>query len=833
LTLGELTAFLKLDDSGFKAGLGDAEGRFSDFAAKSAKLAAAAATGVGAMFAAGIVGAMDVEKANDKLAAQLGATGQRAGDLGKIAGDLYAGAYGESMEQVNEAIRGVIQSGAVMEGASNEQIQSVTAKVLDLATAFDQDLGATTNAVGQMIRTGLAANADEAMDILTVGMQQGADASGDLLDTFVEYPALFQRLGIDGQTAMGLIEQGMAGGARNADLVADALKEFQIRATDGSKTSAEAFQALGLSAKDMTAQIAGGGEGATKGLDTILDRLRGMEDPVARNAAAVGLFGTQAEDLGEALFAMDPSEAVAALGDVAGAADKMGATLNDNAATNLEAFKRQATQTFVDIFGGKVLPVVNSIASTLATQFGPAVSAASTVLSGTLLPAARSVFDFLAQHQTTVSVIAGLIGGVLVAALSVWAVRSTVAAATNTVAWFTTAAASTTSAATQSKSALQVVVGWVLMGTQAAAQGIKIAAVWTAQIVASAVAGAASFAVQAARVVAGWVLMAAQAVAHGAVVAAQWAMAAARVVASLAVMAAQFVAQGAVMAASMAATAARVVAGWVLMGAQALIQAARMAAAWFIALGPIGWAIAAVIAVVALIIANWDKVVAATKAAWSAVSNGVINAWNWIKSAVSAAVSFVVGVVTGAWNAVRNGTINAWNNVRNAVGGGVDGVVSFVRSLPGKILSALGNMGSLLWNAGKSVIDGFINGIKSAFNTVRSTLSNLTGMLPDWKGPAERDAVILRNAGRLVMQGFENGLVSKFGDIRDTLGGLTSQIGGIQPTVALASAPVLRAPVSAVEPRQSGPLFTVDRMTVVEGTADDVARKLALEARTR
>ena len=59
--------------------------------------------------------------------------------------------------------------------------------------------------------------------------------------------------------------------------------------------------------------------------------------------------------------------------------------------------------------------------------------------------------------------------------------------------------------------------------------------------------------------------------------------------------------------------AGAMVARWVWMGAQSLLQAARMALAWVIAMGPVGWVIAAVVALAALIIANWDKIVAWTK----------------------------------------------------------------------------------------------------------------------------------------------------------------------------------------------------------------------------
>lgn len=68
------------------------------------------------------------------------------------------------------------------------------------------------------------------------------------------------------------------------------------------------------------------------------------------------------------------------------------------------------------------------------------------------------------------------------------------------------------------------------------------------------------------------------------------------------------------------------VGSWVMMGAQALIQAGRMAAAWFIALGPIGWIIAAVIGIGALIFANWDAIAKFTSEAWANVSK-VLGDW--------------------------------------------------------------------------------------------------------------------------------------------------------------------------------------------------------------
>jgi hypothetical protein len=367
-------------------------------AADGLKLAGAAG---GAALAAGYLGAVENAQINNKLAGQLGLDPAESERLGRINGDLFANAYGDSMDQVAEASQQVIGNIAGMRTASDEALSGITAKTLDVATTFDQDLGGVTTAVGQLMRTGMAKDADEALDIITAGLQGNARASEDLIDTFTEYPALFQRLGLDGQTATGLIDQGLAAGARNTDLVADALKEFQIRATDGSTTSAAGFEALGLNAKDATAQIAAGGDGAAKGLDTVLDRLRGMQDPVAQNAAAVALFGTQAEDLGSALFALDPTTAVQAIGDVTGAAQKLDETVGQD--QGLEKLKRAAVQTFTDI-GASALPILEPVLTQLQ-QWAPILGPLAIVLAAVggavvIVSGAMKVFAAVQAIQT-------------------------------------------------------------------------------------------------------------------------------------------------------------------------------------------------------------------------------------------------------------------------------------------------------------------------------------------------------------------------------------------------------------------------------------------------
>lgn len=348
LKLGELSVLLRVDDKEFDRRLDRAKREFKGFGSGLKKAAAAAGVAAALALSVGFVSALNVDKANDKLAAQLGSSAVEAKRFGGIAGDLYADAFGNSMGEVNTALKGVVQHVEGMRGASKEALKDVTGDVLALAETFELDLGQTTRAVGKLVKTGMASDASQALDLLTRGFQTGTDEAGDLLDTVSEYSTQFRELGIDGKKAFGLISQGLSAGARDADTVADAIKEFAIRSKDGSSASRQAFRAIGLDAGAMFDVFARGGPDADQAMADVIGRLKAMKDPVAQDAAAVALFGTKAEDLQDALFALDPTSAVDALGQVEGATDAMANTMRDNAATTLEQFKRQAKAALVE-----------------------------------------------------------------------------------------------------------------------------------------------------------------------------------------------------------------------------------------------------------------------------------------------------------------------------------------------------------------------------------------------------------------------------------------------------------------------------------------------------
>lgn len=322
--------------------------------------AAAAGVAIGAVLMSGVQTAMEKSRLDNKLAAQLGATPAQAKQIGKLSGEVYAAGFGEDMPGVSAAIKAAAQNGLVdVKNISSETSKAAVKNLLTVGTVLEEDSERVSSAVSQMLRTGLAQSSEEAMDILVAATQKGVNKSQDLLDTVNEYGTQFRKLGLDGTTSMGLLSQAIQAGARDSDTAADALKEFSIRAIDGSKAAAKGYELLGMDAESMMAKVAAGGPGATAALDNVLDTLRNMKDPVKQNAAAVALFGTKAEDLGSALFAMDLDGAAAQMGKVKGATGQAAATAASGAAS-WSTLGRQFQMALVDTLN-MALPAVNAV----------------------------------------------------------------------------------------------------------------------------------------------------------------------------------------------------------------------------------------------------------------------------------------------------------------------------------------------------------------------------------------------------------------------------------------------------------------------------------------
>jgi hypothetical protein len=332
--------------------------------------AAAAGAAVGAAF----VEALDVDAAADKLVAQLGANAIQAERYGRVAGNLYAGAWGDSMDHVNEAIGAVVSSIDGMDTASGRQLGRLTSRALDFATAFEVDVTRSVQVADTLIESKLAKNGLRAFDLLTRGAQKVPSAlREDLMDAVEEYGQFFASLGYSGPQAMALLVDASAKGVYGIDKAGDAVKEFTIRATDGSKASTDALELIGLSAEDMSDKILKGGEDAQDATQKIIDGLLDIENPSQRAQAAIALFGTPLEDLNVRDipdFLRNLQGTSDAMDGVRGSSKRMSEQLNGNARTDLKSFTRTMRTELVGYMEDKVIPVLEDDVIPAVKRFG-------------------------------------------------------------------------------------------------------------------------------------------------------------------------------------------------------------------------------------------------------------------------------------------------------------------------------------------------------------------------------------------------------------------------------------------------------------------------------
>lgn len=389
-----------------------------------------AAMGTGAIAATKYLADLGGEwqTATNQVAASTGAAGKELEGLRDVMEDVYAANYGDSVADVGDAVAMVNRN---MANLDQNGLTAATEGALALRDAFEYDVAESTRAA-EAIRKNFGSSAEEAFSLIAAGAQNGLDYSGELIDTINEYSSQFAKLGFDADGMFNILQAGADGTAWNLDKVGDAIKEFSIRAIDGSDSTVEAFTSLGYNAENIMATFAAGGEGANKAFFDVINTLMAVDDQVERDALGVALFGTMWEDLGtEAMEAM--AGASQAAYDTEGALEKINQVKYNDLDSAIQGIGRQMEVALLpaadDVYQSlmdsmpeiteameEVSPVIAEIAGDFADWAGGAISDGLPVLvdgirdfadwAGKAYEKAKPFLSFLWEHKGTVLAVA-------------------------------------------------------------------------------------------------------------------------------------------------------------------------------------------------------------------------------------------------------------------------------------------------------------------------------------------------------------------------------------------------------------------------------------------
>jgi phage-related minor tail protein len=398
--------------------------------ASTVMTAGLAAMGTGAIAATKYLADLGGEwqTATNQMASATGAAGEELENLRDVMENVYADNFGEDVADVADAVALVDRN---MANLDKNGLTNATEGALALRDAFEYDVAESTRAA-EAIRKNFGSSAEEAFSLIAAGAQNGLDYSGELIDTINEYSSQFSKLGFTADGMFNILQSGADSTAWNLDKVGDAIKEFSIRAIDGSDTTVAAFKDLGYNAEEIMATFAAGGEGANEAFFDVINTLLDVDDQVKRDALGVALFGTMWEDLGvEAMEAM--AGASQAAYDTEGALEQINQVRYNDLDSALQGIGRQMEvsllpaadavyQSLMDNMPEiteameEVSPVIAEIAEDFADWAGGAISDGLPVLvdgikdfadwAGKAYDKAQPFLSFLWEHKGTVLAVA-------------------------------------------------------------------------------------------------------------------------------------------------------------------------------------------------------------------------------------------------------------------------------------------------------------------------------------------------------------------------------------------------------------------------------------------
>jgi TP901 family phage tail tape measure protein len=146
-------------------------------------------------------------------------------------------------------------------------------------------------------------------------------------------------------------------------------------------------------------------------------------------------------------------------------------------------------------------------------------------------------------------------------------------------------------------------------------------------------------------------------------------------------------------------------------------------------------AIAAIIAIIVLLVKNWDSVTAVVGKVWEAIKNFGVNAWNTLKEFGNDVAGFVSSIIS-KFNAIPGAMLAIGKNIASGLWDGIASMASWLKAkigdffgnlLPGwaKKILGIASPSKIFAGFGEQIVAGLAQGIDQAQNLAKQATFNL------------------------------------------------------------------------------------------------------------
>ena len=381
---------------------------------------AAAAAAVGKAIGTGITSALDTINLQGTLEAKLGSGSQAAENAGVVAGNLYNDGWGESLDDIGNTVATVSQA---IRGIGQDDLQVVSRATELWSQNFDTDVSEGVRGV-KVLMDQFGLSSRDATDLMTVGMQNGLNYTGELADNLSEYSGRWAEAGVSAQDYFSMLQAGVDNGAYSLDKVGDFLNEFLTSLSDGRME--ESIASFSQGTQDVFNSYKNGGATAQDVLDSVIGEMNGMTNETERATIASTLWSSLGEDNAWGM--------IGALANVSNSyGDVSGSTLQAmNDSQTLGQQFDSVTRTMSSALGSVFMPVMQQVVTGLSdfangfqqmmtfvdltplTNMVSGLFAALTPLGTLVMSIAQTVLPIIMTAiQTIAPVLATLVGNVI------------------------------------------------------------------------------------------------------------------------------------------------------------------------------------------------------------------------------------------------------------------------------------------------------------------------------------------------------------------------------------------------------------------------------------